>query len=208
MATYKELLGLEEADLKMKDIEEKQEKEEKRLEKLLEKAWKIRDFEIELFWKRATYFSTIVGALFVGYHAINIEERAFIALLGSVSSLVWLLSNLGSKFWQKNWEKHIDLLEKEIKSGDIYKVVLGGRCGAFSVSKLSIALSAIIFISWIYLYLISISKTFIPVNWGSWLGLSVFLLFIGIILLTCRTSFRGKEDKIEGTNISYYKREI
>lgn len=195
MTTYKELLGVKESDTEQKD-----------LSNLLKKAWEIRNFEIELFWKRTAYFSTIVGALFVSYYTAK-SELCFIAFLGSISSLVWLLSNLGSKFWQENWEKHIDLLEEETKSGDIYKVVLmDNRYMAYSVSKLSIFLSAIIFISWIYLYLVALSPALILANCNAMLSISILLILIGIILLTCRTSFKEKENKIEGSKASYYKR--
>ncbi len=33
-------------------------------EKILERAWATRNFEIELYWKRTIYLSTIIGALF------------------------------------------------------------------------------------------------------------------------------------------------
>lgn len=35
----------------------------------LKQAYEIRKFEIELYWKRATYFWTFLGASFVGYAA-------------------------------------------------------------------------------------------------------------------------------------------
>ena len=36
----------------------------------LERAWKNRDFEIEHYWKRATYFWTFTAATFLGYFTV------------------------------------------------------------------------------------------------------------------------------------------
>ncbi|PNK72626.1 hypothetical protein CEQ35_000035 [Yersinia enterocolitica] len=47
----------------------------------------------------------------------------FIASTGFVFSYGWFLVNKGSKFWQENWEFHIDRLEDEI-TGPLYKTVL------------------------------------------------------------------------------------
>ncbi len=33
----------------------------------LERAWKNRDFEIDKYWSRATYFWTFIASAFVGY---------------------------------------------------------------------------------------------------------------------------------------------
>jgi hypothetical protein len=204
MTTYKELLGFK---------EEENNETKKKLEALLQKSWEIRNFEIELFWKRATYFSVIVGAFLVAYFKVknsDLESKYLISILGCISSFIWLLSNLGSKFWQKNWEKHIDLLEKKTGSGDIYQVVLGGRCGAFSVSKLSTSLSIISFIAWLYLYLITIFPILKSENYTV---LKHFILPIIIImlLLKCRTNFKEitlKGKKIDNKKIKYLKRKI
>lgn len=166
MTKYNDLLGLKES------------KDNKNLLDLLKKAWEIRNFEIEFFWKRTTYFSAIVGAFLVAFFKIEQDNKYFIVFLGCVSSFVWFLSNLGSKFWQSNWERHIDLLEKETQSGDIYQVVLGDRFGAFSVSKLSMSFSVIAFISWCCLYCFAIAPIF-TLEW--WLKLFAPIATAGII---------------------------
>ena len=38
-------------------------------------------------------------------------------------SLAWTLVNKGSKFWQKNWEAHIDMLEENV-TGNLYETFL------------------------------------------------------------------------------------
>ena len=49
------------------DIENKTPKQEKALEHALD----IRKFEIDLYWKRATYFWTFIGATFAGFIAVQ-----------------------------------------------------------------------------------------------------------------------------------------
>ncbi|TKK15549.1 RipA family octameric membrane protein [Pantoea agglomerans] len=91
----------------------------------------IRKFEIEMYWKRATYFWTIIAIIFTGYFALASVnsfpfKNAFSLLLssmGSVFTLSWFLVNRGSKYWQENWENHLDLMENGI-TGPLYKTVL------------------------------------------------------------------------------------
>jgi hypothetical protein len=94
----------------------------------LKHALDIRKFEIELYWKRATYFWTFIGASFAGYFAIqnltnNKDLSIIISCLGIIFSLSWVFVNKGSKHWQENWENHVDLLEDKIV-GPLYKTVL------------------------------------------------------------------------------------
>jgi len=97
----------------------------------LEHALDIRKFEISLYWQRATYFWTLIAASFAGYFAVlaaeKMEDKLFnayvIACIGFVFSLAWFLVNRGSKFWQENWENHVDMLENET-IGPLYKTVL------------------------------------------------------------------------------------
>ena len=103
----------------------------------LEHALDIRKFEIELYWKRATYFWTFIAATFAGYGAVFVSKNSEISkadlsktdllvvlsCLGVVFSFGWFLVNRGSKQWQENWENHVDMLEDEV-IGPLYKTVL------------------------------------------------------------------------------------
>lgn len=97
----------------------------------LEHALDIRKFEIGLYWQRATYFWTLIAATFAGYFAVLAAEKMVdqlfnayvIACIGFVFSLAWFLANRGSKFWQENWENHVDMLETN-EIGPLYKTVL------------------------------------------------------------------------------------
>jgi len=76
--------------------------------KALEYALDIRKFEIDLYWKRAKYFWTLLLVAFGGYFAlwkaavdsddaINQTFVVGIACLGFLISLAWFLVNRGSK---------------------------------------------------------------------------------------------------------------
>lgn len=126
----------------------------KKRKKALERAWKNRDFEIELYWKRATYFWAFTAATFTGYFVVLFNNEAqeslvlVMAIMGFIFSSSWYMVNLGSKKWQENWEKHIDLLEDDI-TGPIYKTVLIKK--APSVSGVNLNVSLFVTIIWIYL---------------------------------------------------------
>jgi len=108
-------------------------KDPKVLKEALKQAYAIRRFEIELYWKRATYFWTFIGAAFVGYATFfNVSSSTqnsksefiliLIACIGLVFSVAWHCVNKGSKFWQENWENHVELLEDKV-FGPLYKTL-------------------------------------------------------------------------------------
>ena len=132
--------------------------------KLIEKAFEIaldtRKFEIDLYWKRTAYFVLFIGAIFVGYYNVFSNSKSHwvslsIAALGFLLSLLWYMANRGSKFWQENWEAHIEELSTYLgipifgiiksRKDPIYKVM--GHY-PFSVSKVNQMVSLIITISW------------------------------------------------------------
>jgi hypothetical protein len=98
-----------------------------RREKALDQAYDQRKFEIELYWKRATYFWTFIGAAFVGYAAFlngsspHLMGALVMSQVGLVFTVAWYLVNRGSKYWQENWENHVALLEDDV-TGPIYKM--------------------------------------------------------------------------------------
>jgi hypothetical protein len=101
--------------------------------KALDLAFDIRKFEIDLYWKRATYFWAFIAVAIAGYvtalgaRDISCRER-WDALLtsscvGLVCAVAWYFVNRASKFWQENWERHVDLLEDAV-IGPLYKTVM------------------------------------------------------------------------------------
>jgi hypothetical protein len=129
-------------------------------ERAFEKAWAIRNFEIELYWKRATYFWAFIASAFVGYFGLVSAEAYrkpdgyqhaevyFVICIGFLLSLAWLLTNRGSKQWQRNWEVHVDLLENDF-TGPLYKTVHPSM--TYSVSKINEIVSVAIAFIWVLL---------------------------------------------------------
>lgn len=131
-------------------------------EKALDLALDIRKFEIELYWKRATYFWSFIGAALAGYALVyqrSASDDSWLLLvfscLGLLFSVAWYLVNRGSKFWQNNWERHVDLLEDQV-IGPLYKTIAEGvdsknpltAPGQYSVSKINQILSVFISLFW------------------------------------------------------------
>jgi hypothetical protein len=124
-----------------------------KLKNALQTALDIRKFEIELYWKRATYFWTFIAASFLAYGALwskgdgvalHYGLQEIFAGLGFIFTVAWWYVNKGSRFWQKNWEAHVDLLENLVQ-GPMYKtlhfdleeekLLLGAK--PYSVSKVN-----------------------------------------------------------------------
>jgi hypothetical protein len=133
-------------------------------EKVLDIALEIRKFEIELYWKRATYFWLFLATALGGYFTVlrttfqqcdeKREALLIISCLGFVFPVAWYFVNRASKFWQENWENHVDLLENVV-CGPLYKTVvydanlrfwkLSGPY-PFSVSKINQLLSLFVLV--------------------------------------------------------------
>ncbi len=123
--------------------------------KALERAWKNRDFEIEMYWKRANYFWAFITTAFAGYFIIlsQLDDKfaqaeLLIACIGFIFSYGWFLVNMGSKKWQENWERHIDMLEEDV-TGHLYKSVLDKT--SFSVSGINQVISGFVTTIWFLL---------------------------------------------------------
>ena len=101
--------------------------------KALEIALDNRKFEIGLYWQRAAYFWALIAAAFAGYIGVlsaeptHLHDKEYLAYILSCIGLIftwaWFLVNRGSKFWQENWENHVDMLEDQI-AGPLYKTVM------------------------------------------------------------------------------------
>ena len=183
------------------------------------KAWEIRNFEINLYWKRATYFWAFIAATFVGYLTL-ISSNAYntnigksfpqiefiIVCLGLVLSIAWYLANKASKKWQENWEKHIDLLEKFV-TGPLYQTIK--HTSNYSVSKLNLLVSFFFILIWIGLTILFFPRNgyvFHPKQGYSidWLVLISLILTIGINV--CMIFFYGRTD-FKTKEFSFYNRE-
>jgi hypothetical protein len=141
----------------------------------LDIAHQIRRFEIELYWKRATYFWAFIIAMGGAY--IHLSSRpnpshdilVLISCLGLLFSIGWYLVGRGSKYWQETWEKHVMWLE-DVRTGPLYKTVNGPKSCSFfkllkgypySVSQLNSLLSIFVIIVWVYILIRSLCIAFL-----------------------------------------------
>jgi hypothetical protein len=153
-----------------------------KMAKALDIALAARQFEIEMYLKRTTYFWTLLGAALAGYLAVqsidpqkmDFKDKNFysfmISIIGLVISLGWSMANKGSKYWHENWENHVMVLSKEIV-GPIFNITLSRpdsdgfihgvlayftRPGRYSVTKINILFSWFMLVIWIALLINSI----------------------------------------------------
>lgn len=166
----------------------------------LRNALDIRKFEIELYWKRASYFWTFIAAALAAYGMIqassNIDNdvksdlSVYLCCLGIIFSFGWYCVNRGSKRWQENWENHVDLLEDDI-NGPLYKVVLSrekpktmhGKIRViltgpadWSVSKINLLISIYVTLFWVFL----LARELLPFD----SGLSINWQYVISVVLT------------------------
>jgi hypothetical protein len=178
------------------------------------KAWESKNFEISNYWKRANYFWAFQVASFAGYFAVlnsnsypdNPEVLYCVICIGFITSIAWILTNKGSKIWQRNWESHVNLLEDYI-TGPLYKVVHNEK--TYSVSKLNEIVSFFFMIIWILLAL----KFFIDnitFNYFENVGLSYLVLLstLLVILFTLIMIFGYGRGKYEKRKRSIYIRKL
>ena len=157
----------------------------------LKQALDIRKFEIELYWKRATYFWAFIAASFAGYFALqkdaDLANIYIVSCLGFLFSLAWYLVNRGSGAWQRNWESHVDLLEDEVM-GPLYKSLINRRTYkfwhlaepyAYSPSRINNLLALGVTIVWMILIVRTLSKANVfqsPYS-GTIIVMSLFTVF-------------------------------
>ncbi len=140
--------------------------------KRFEVAVQIRNFEIDLFWKRSVFFWGFIASAFIGYAALRKDSpdlAVLIACFGMVCSCAWTLLNRGSKYWQESWEAKVEKFEPEV-AGKLfaeeepiqYHKGCWLRARMFSVSKLAIALSDYVFLLWFSLVVVELLRKYTP----------------------------------------------
>ncbi len=190
------------------------------LQKAYEKAWDARKFEIDNYWKRATYFWAFQAASFTGYFAIlssssynqipkkNRETLYSIISMGFITAMAWALINIGSKFWQRHWEKHIDMLEDKI-SGPLYKTVYAYKSTkTFSVSKINDIISRFFAFIWVLLALkyyndnLTFTGSFKDIAWIE------LLITFGIIYFTGAMFWGHGRGNFGASHFEFYNRDV
>lgn len=161
-------------------------KSEKNINKAYEIAWSAKNFEIDNYWRRATYFWAFQVSSFAAYfgvfnssfYAANTEILYCVICIGLLTALAWSLINKGSKAWQRNWENHVDMLE-DLVTGPLYKTV--SVQNTFSVSKVNEIVSLFITTIWVLMgikyFIDNITFSLSNINWvviGATLSLIYF----------------------------------
>lgn len=74
-----------------------------------------RNFHYSKFHIWSTYFSVIVGALFLAYYGAQkgIEFQLLVAILGYIVSMCWYWSNKGYVYWWYHWAEYLMYVEKK-----------------------------------------------------------------------------------------------
>ncbi|WP_193352699.1 hypothetical protein [Desulfuromonas sp. TF] len=182
-----------------------------------EKAWAIRNFEIEMYWKRATYFWAFIASTFVGYFALISSEHYsksdkfghvevyFLICIGFCLSVAWILTNKGSKAWQRNWEAHVDLLEDKF-TGPLYKIVNPEI--TYSVSKINEIVSFVFAIIWFLLGLKFMVQQDL-INFTNW-HVNWFVLFstLGVLLAIVSMVFGYGRGRFTERSVIMHKRKV
>lgn len=181
--------------------------------KRFEVAVQIRNFEIDLFWKRSLFFWGFIAAAFTGYAALrgkNADLSLVVACFGMVCSCAWTLLNRGSKYWQETWETKVERYEEAVVGALFAKEEdrqdkgwwLASR--KYSVSKLAIALSDYVLILWLALVIWDVALRLNPALAQSETKHEAVLLFSGfsILYLLLLLACGGKTPRLEGAGVN------
>jgi hypothetical protein len=209
------------------DIKGKSEKEEdikKTLEDTLTRAYDIRKVELDLYWKRATYFWGFLIAAFTAYFIVMNEyydfapsDKFLVICVGFVFSYAWYLVNRGSTYWLTNWERIIDAIEEHLGM-NLYKVNLQEKIDPkfsenhpYSVSRINIIVSYFICIIWAMLIIFFIVKNIydycISDKHSSCPIMDIDVKIISFFLITViMTIYIGDTKSGKGDDYSFYQR--
>lgn len=144
--------------------------------------YRLRDFEISNLWQRSIFLSALLVVSFSAYGALVSmllkKEQADVlvihevccgvALLGVVSSIIWVMMAKASKAWYEVYEKLIGNIEqekslripKEYRMGEdcslssIDSNLLTTKPGCYSVSRLNIFIGIVLMITWTVILLV------------------------------------------------------
>ncbi|NTW77467.1 MAG: hypothetical protein HGB33_06795 [Syntrophaceae bacterium] len=186
----------------------------KELRETYAKAWEAKNFEIENYWKRANYFWAFQAASFAGYFAVFSSEfynkkpqvLYFVVCIGFISAMAWVFINIGSKIWQRHWEKHVDMLEDKI-TGPLYKTVTVEK--TYSVSKINDIISRFFAVIWIILGVqYFIENLSFKLNNFRDIDYLVVLSTVTTIYFTGAMCFGYGRGKFRGGDINFYKRNV
>ncbi|EPA3117339.1 RipA family octameric membrane protein [Yersinia enterocolitica] len=180
----------------------------------LEKAHDIRKFEIELYWKRAAYFfafftviTTAFGYLFT--HEDKVLYAPGVAIIGILFSICFYFVNIGSKYWQCNWEYIIDKLEVYV-TGNLHKVYFYRKSTDLrpSVSNINQIIAVIIVLLWHICFILSLCLVYKTNQEVTGWYILIYLLSSSIIVHKCAkfiSDIIDKENKTEKVKTRHFR---
>lgn len=179
----------------------------------------------------------MIGAILAGYFILlskssdknetTLKLTFALGCLGFVFTIGWYFVNRGSKFWQVNWEKHLNFLEDDFV-GPLYKTTINRKSYTgkfwdltgpypFSVTKVNQVLNLILSIFWLILL---IEFTYSNLNFSvsfimSFYSLMIIFTIASILCLysLCHTGIDFKFGKVEkgirnATKVDFEKRGV
>jgi hypothetical protein len=170
---------------------------------ILTYAADVRKFEIDLFWKRSTFFwafsTTALGAYGFANNHPGLQFAA--GCFGLVCAVVWTLVNRGSKYWQEVWEKKVEAVQPGAINFDLFSkrtnpsVEQSWKWGAmhFSVSALATALSDFTIVLWFGLIVrASVLGPQIPIECAEFVLALVTTVYVAVVIAWCN---RNEENR-------------
>jgi len=162
--------------------------------KRFEVAFQCRNMEIDLFWKRSSFYCVFVGAALVAYYTARTEMAYFglmIASFGLVASFAWLLGSIGSKWWIENWERKVEESAPAVV-GDLFSVSdehlkrnFGVSPIRFSVTRLAILLSAFGVVLWVVIFMSELFRHFGSSRWWPAVAIAAGAIIFVILFFAC-----------------------
>jgi len=215
-------------EVKLTGMRGKVENYNERLTLAYQTAHRIREFEIELYWRRSAYLWAMQAAL-IGILAYlfttgdthtkfedwgittstqptlqSLSAALGISILAFVISWLWAGMISGAKFWQNNWERHVDILGTELGQ-NLYQVYpiedfsdIDGNIekpvGPYSVTKVNKWIVGAFIGFWFLTILLIVSSLFVEDLVRYWnislasfcheIALPFLVGFIGVVLIT------------------------
>jgi hypothetical protein len=134
------------------------------------------------------------------------------ALLGALTGFAGWLTAKGSKFWQENWEAHVEMLEELAGEGRLTQVVVCQDSPAFSVSRVNQELLRILALGWVALIVIEACPSLKELIRGARTSSqAIVVLFLVVVaglwlFLKNRTRLVGREITLGETAWAAYSR--
>ena len=177
------------------------------LEKLLERAYDIRKFEIELYWKRASYFWGFLIAAFTAYFIVSDGSKfdqtsvtkLSVICIGFIFSLSWYYVNRGSLYWQYNYERMIEAIEESLEI-NFYKSNLINTSSRFDIfsaqpfalGRINIMVSLFICIIWFIFLGLYFFYPNVTLSFDKEMDLGKVVLVLVTIIFSLVIFFKGK----------------